>query len=341
MKTLLLVTDTWHPQVSGIVTVLDALIERIKKRGWKVEVVHPGLFRSVSFPLYPEIPLALFPHRKMRDLFAATKPSYVHIATEWTLGLSARRYCIRHGTPFTTAYHTNFRRDAAMYLAFMAPVAAYLADAYMRWFHGRARRTLVSNETLRGELSSHGFKNLAVSPFGVETDFFKRNESSAVDPGLEKPIFVYFGRIAREKNIEEFLDAKLPGSKLVIGGGPYKEYLESQYGSQTKFVGYKRGQELVDWLSVCDAYVFPSRTETFGLTVLEALACGLPVAAHDVTGPRGIVTSGEDGYLSEDLTDAAVKCLALSKEACRRKSLQYSWDVTAEKFMSYQVPVDR
>ncbi|MBI4079682.1 glycosyltransferase family 1 protein, partial [Candidatus Kaiserbacteria bacterium] len=333
MKTLLLVTDIWTPQVSGIATVLTSLVARLERRGWKVVVIHPGLFGTIPFPLYPEIRLSLFPGRKIREIFQATKPDYVHIAVEWMLGPSARRYCVKNRIPFTTAYHANVHKNAYVYLWPFGGIASYLAGIYMRWFHGAAERMLVSNETLRAELAARGHKNVVVSPFGVDTELFKRNEKSAVDPELTRPIFVYFGRIAKEKSIEEFLEAKLPGSKLVIGDGPYRKHLESKYGTAAKFVGYKRGQELVDWLSVCDVYVFPSRTETFGLTVLEALACGIPVAGHDAIGPKDILTTGVDGYISEDITNAAIKCLSLSKEACREKALRYSWDAAAEKFM--------
>ncbi|OGG63469.1 hypothetical protein A3C21_02220 [Candidatus Kaiserbacteria bacterium RIFCSPHIGHO2_02_FULL_59_21] len=329
------------PQVSGITTVLSATVRELEKREWKVVVIHPGLFKTIPFPLYPEIQLALFPGRKIRKIFEETKPDYVHIAVEWMLGPSARRYCIRNNIPFTTAYHANINFNAELYIGSLGGITSYLADAYMRWFHGRADKTLVSNETLRAQLAARGFKNLVLWPFGVDTELFKRNESSTIDPGLPKPIFVYFGRIAKEKSIEEFLDAPLPGSKLVIGDGPYRGHLESKYGRIARFVGYKKGQELVDWLSVCDVYVFPSRSETFGLTVLEGFACGLPVAAHDAMGPKDIVTNGVDGYISENLAEVAVKCLSLSREACRKKALQYSWDLSVEAFMSHQVEIRR
>jgi glycosyltransferase involved in cell wall biosynthesis len=325
--------------VSGIVTVLTTLIAGLEKLGWNIVVVHPELFKKIPFPLYPEIPLALFPRKKIEEIFERTKPDYVHIATEWTLGFSARRYCLKRNIPLTTFYHTNFQLNASLYLPLVAPLAARLADAYMRWFHGAATKTLVSNETLRAEIAARGFQHVLVSPFGVDTEFFKRNETSPANPDLVKPIFVYFGRIAKEKSIEEFLEAKLPGSKLVIGGGPYQSYLESKYGSVAKFVGYKRGQELVDLLSVCDVYVFPSRSETFGLTVLEALSCGIPVAGHDALGPKDIITDGVDGYISEDITEAAVKCLSLPREACRKKALQYSWDKAVKAFASHQVQI--
>lgn len=340
MKTLLLVTDAWFPQVNGVVTVLSTLVRGLEKRGWKVVVIHPELFNTVPFPLYPEVPLALFPGKKIQRLFREVKPDYVHIAVEWILGPSARRYCLKHNIPFTTSYHTNFRLYAQRYFRLIAPFAGFIADAYMRWFHGKAAKMLVSNETLRSQLSLRGYKHMVIWPFGVNTELFKRNPRPNIDPGLKGPIFVYFGRIAKEKNIEEFLDAKLPGSKLVIGGGPYCDYLQKKYNGVAKFVGYKKGQELVDWLSVCDVYVFPSRSETFGLTVLEALASGLPVAGHNTIGPGDILTDGVDGYISEDLAEAATKCLTLSRDMCRTKALHYSWDVSIDKFIDHQVLVD-
>lgn len=341
MKTLILVTDIWEPQVSGIATVLSALAGGLKKRGWQVIVIHPMLFKTVAFPLYPEIRLALFPGRRIHEIFEATKPDHVHIAVEWMLGQSARRYCVRNNIPFTTAYHANVHENMLAYFHPFGGIAASIGDRYIRWFHSRSSAMLVSNNTLRAQLEARGHKNVVVCPFGVDAELFKRNENSSIDPGLPKPIFVYFGRVAKEKSVEEFLKADLPGSKLVIGDGPYRNFLESKYGTRAKFVGYKRGQELVDWLSVCDVYVFPSRTETFGLTVLEALACGLPVAGHDAIGPKDILTDGIDGYISEDIAKAAVKCLSLSREACRAKALQYSWDATVETFMSYQALIER
>jgi glycosyltransferase involved in cell wall biosynthesis len=333
-KKLLLVTDAWHPQVNGVVTVFSSLVRTLEKRGWEVLVIHPGLFRTIPFPLYPEVPLALFPKKKVAEIFRTFKPDYVHIAVEWTLGRSARTYCLKHGIPFTTSYHTNFRLYASYYFPWIAPLAGSLADAYMRWFHKKAYRTLVSNETLRRELAERRYGNLAVWPFGIDTERFTRVTHPRVGDDLARPVFVYFGRIGKEKSIEEFLGAKLPGTKLVIGDGPYRPYLERQYGKEARFIGYQKGPDLVEWLSVCDVSVFPSRTETFGMTILEALACGIPVAGHDVIGPRDILTDGVDGALSEDIAEAALRCLTLSREACRQKALRYSWERSADTFLT-------
>lgn len=191
---------------------------------------------------------------------------------------------------------------------------------------------MVSTESLKSELEISGFKNVVVVPLGVDVNHFVRNPASPL-PKLSKPVFVYFSRLAPEKSPEEFLRLKMPGTKLVIGDGPDRKKLEKKYGKENMFVGYKRGQELVDWLSLADVFVFPSRTETFGLVVLEALACGIPVAAHDVMGPRDIITEGKDGYLSENLAEAAMKCLSLSRDDCRAKAIQYSWEHSAEAFI--------
>lgn len=335
-KKLLLVSDAWHPQVNGVVTVLSALVKVLEARGWSVTIVHPGLFWSVPLPFYPEVRFALFPGRKLKKIFSTVKPDYVHIAVEWTLGLSARNFCVRRNIPFTTSYHTNFRLYASYYLRSVSSLAAGSADQYMRWFHSGAERTLVSTDTLKQELAGRGYKNLALWHFGVDTEIFKRNLSTTVEPGLPRPIFVYFGRVSMEKSVEEFLKAKLPGSKLVIGDGPLRRTLEKTY-MDAKFVGYKKRHELVDWLSACDVCVFPSRTETFGLSILESLACGIPVAAHDVLGPKDIITDGVDGYLSDDLAAAAVKCLSLSSDDCRTKAVRFSWESSVDTFLAQQV----
>lgn len=337
MKKLLIVTDAWFPQVNGVVTVFDRISTLLRERGIEVSIVHPEMFkRAFPLPMYPEVPMVLLPGHTMREIFQREKPDFVHIATEWTLGLSARWLCIRNGIPFTTSYHTNFPLYAAHYFRY-GYLLSPIASLYMRWFHRGGQALLVSNESLKQKLVSEGYANVHVWPFGIDTGFFKRDESRIPEEArqLQHPIFVYFGRIGKEKGIEEFMRLSLPGTKLVIGDGPLRAKLEKTYAGQATFVGYKRGQELVDWLSACDVCVFPSRTETFGLVVLEALACGLPVAAHDVLGPRDSITHDVDGYLSDDLEDAALKCLELSREDCRKKALRYSWDLSTEVFLHY------
>ena len=337
MKKLLLVTDAWHPQVNGVVSCYDRMLEQLPKRGYEVSVIHPGLFRTMSLPGYPEIRLALFPRKRLRKMLADIQPDAVHVAVEGPLGLAARALCRKKNVPFTTCYHTHFQMYlAARGLGLFTP----LAYVFLRWFHNGGTQTMVATESLKQELNAHGFKNIVLWPLGVDTEFFKRNPSPALPP-LPKPVFVFFSRLASEKNPEEFFQLELPGTKLVIGDGPERRRLEETYGKTHRFVGYKRGQELIDWLSLCDVSVFPSRSETFGLVVIETLACGIPVAAHDCQGPRDIITNGVDGYLSEDLKDAAIQCLSLDREACRKKALSYSWERSAAMFERLLVSAKR
>jgi glycosyltransferase involved in cell wall biosynthesis len=328
MKKVLLVTDAWAPQVNGVVRVQDALILALEARGYEVVVIEPGQFRTIPLPFYPEVRLALFPRRRVARMLKELQPDAIHLMTEGPLGWAVRSVCRKQGIPFTTWYHSHFQLYVDVRLrGLLSPVHAFL-----RRFHSAAVRTMVSTKSLKSELESTGFKHLVVVPLGVDVALFKRNPAPPLPP-LPKPVFVYFSRLAPEKNPEEFLQMKLPGTKLVIGDGPYRAKLEEKYPEGNIFVGYRHGQDLVNWLSLADVFVFPSMTETFGLVVLEALACGIPVAAHDVMGPRDILTEGKDGYLGEDLREAALKSLDLSREDCRTKALQYSWDRSTDVFI--------
>ncbi len=329
MKKVVFVSDTWSPQVNGVARVQDAYAAELAHKGVIVVGIHPALFRSMPLPFYREIRLALFPYRSMSRLLSEEHPDAIHIMTEGPLGWAARRYCIRKHIPFTTSYHTHFH----LYVEKRLRGLLSLVTLFLRRFHASAARTFVSTPTLERELVKLGFLNVTVIPFGVDTDFFMHRTNPNL-PKLTNPVFVYVGRLAPEKSPEEFLMLDLPGTKLVIGDGPDRPKLERRYGdSNVIFAGYRRGHELVDWLSLGDVLVFPSRTETFGLVAIEALSCGIPVAAHDVMGPGDIVTNGVTGYLSDDLRDAALKSLSLSKEACRTAALQYSWGRSTELFM--------
>ena len=333
MRKILFVTDAWEPQVNGVVRVLKALIPILKKRGYEVVLIELGQFTTIPLPFYPEIPLALFPRRRVARMLEEAKPDVVCIVTEGPLGWAARAVCCKQGIPFTSWYHSHFQLYVDVRLrGFLRPIFAL-----MRRFHNSATQTMVSTETLKQELETNGFKHLTLMPLGVDTTLFTRNPSPPLKP-LTGPVFVYFSRLAPEKNPEGFLRLDLPGTKLVIGDGPLREKLERQYGATHRFVGYKHGQELVDWLSLADVFVFPSRTETFGLVAVEALACGLPVAAHDAMGPRDIVENGVEGYLSDDLQSAAIKCLDLSREACRAKAERFSWERSADALLKNLFP---
>ena len=328
MKNIVLVTDAWRPQVNGVVRVLEALTPLLGARGYTVTVIEPGQFATVPLPFYPEIRLALFSKRRVKKMLKEIEPDAVCIVTEGPLGWAARSVCREQGVPFSTWYHSHFQLYVDVRLrGLLTPVYALI-----RRFHAAAAVTIVSTESLKRELETAGFTHLVVMPLGVDTKLFTRTSAPAL-PALPSPVFVYFSRLAPEKSPEEFMKLKLPGTKLVIGDGPLRKSLEKKYGQDHLFVGYKRGQELVDWLSLADVFVFPSRTETFGLVALEALACGVPVAAHSSMGPRDVITVGKDGYLGEDLQEAALKCLDLSPADCRAKAEQYSWDRSADVFV--------
>lgn len=322
-----LVTDAWHPQINGVVRTWTSVQEEVTAAGHSFTVVHPGLFRQVPLPRYPEIKLALFPRRGLGRHLRDFDPEAVHIATEGPLGLAGRRWCKRHGMPFTTSFHTHFAKYGRRY--FFVPES--WTFRLLRWFHGPAKATLVPTPSVVEELTAHGFRNLVTWTRGVETNRFRPRDTQVL-PDLPRPIFTYCGRVAREKNIEAFLKADLPGTKLVIGDGPARASLEKAY-PDAHWAGYKTGEPLAEYMAEGDVFVFPSRTDTFGVVMLEAMACGLPVAAYPVSGPIDVVRQGETGILDEDIAVAARKALELDSHACRCQALEYSWARCAEIFL--------
>jgi glycosyltransferase involved in cell wall biosynthesis len=272
---IVIVTDAWLPQVNGVVITFETLKTILEERGYEVEILHPGMFSSVRMPFYPEVPLVLFAGRSVGNKLEASNADYIHIATEGPLGWAARNWCVRNKVPFTTSYHTHF----ALYLekwtgSFVVPAVLSI----LRRFHAPATHTLLGGQDLLDEMHEYGFKHLKLWPHGVDTTCFSRDMSGDI-PELPKPVFVYFGRISREKNIEEFLNADLPGTKLLIGDGPYRKKLERKYGASAHFVGYQSGQDLIRWLSRADVLVFPSRTDTFAVFLLPRIM-SLVLAAY-------------------------------------------------------------
>jgi len=324
---LAIVTDAWLPQVNGVVRTLGHTVRELSAAGHEVRVISPADFRTVPCPTYPEIRLSLFAGRSVRRRLDALAPDAVHIATEGPLGLAARAWCLRRNWPFTTAYHTQFPE----YLRARFPIPVSLGYAAVRWFHGRAARTLVATPSMWRLLESRGFRNLALWGRGVDTDLFRPRDKAFLD--LPRPVWLYFGRVAVEKGIDDFLSLDLPGTKLVVGDGPAAESLRRRY-PDVVYAGYRHGEDLAAHIAASDVFVFPSRTDTFGLVLLEAMACGVPVAAYPVTGPIDVVVEGVTGVLGEDLRAAALAALQLSPEACREKALRHSWEAATNQFLS-------
>jgi glycosyltransferase involved in cell wall biosynthesis len=295
--------------------------------GHEVEVISPELFKTVPCPTYPEIRLALGAYDDMQERFKAFEPEAVHIATEGPIGLSARRICLEWKLPFTTSYHTKFPE----YVSARFPVPVSVGYAYMRWFHKPSGRLMVATPSMRDELSRHGFRNISPWSRGVDTELF-RPDMAPVFEGLARPIWLNVGRVAVEKNIETFLKLDLPGTKVVVGDGPAREELTKKYpGAQ--FVGAKFGEELARHFSDADVFVFPSLTDTFGLVILEAMACGTPVAAFPAPGPIDIIPGSGAGAVGGDLQAASLECLKLDRARVRAYAEKFSWRASAEEFV--------
>jgi glycosyltransferase involved in cell wall biosynthesis len=330
---LFLVTDAWAPQVNGVVRSLEFTKAELERRDWQVEVVHPGEYRSFPMPSYPEIRLAAVRPSAMRARMAASAPDAIHIATEGPLGFAARRAAMAMGLPFTTSYHTRFPE----YLRARMPVPTRLSYAWFRRFHAPAAAVMVSTPTLRDELAGHGFRNLVLWPKGVDTDLFRPEAGHGpLHPeleGLARPFFVTVARVAVEKNLDAFLALDLPGTKIVIGDGPMRAELAQRHPT-ARFLGVRFGDELARLLAQCDAFVFPSLTDTYGMVLLEAAACGLPCAAFPVAGPRDVM--GDDGpaVLDDDLGKAALAALVIPRQRARAYALQHSWEQATDAFVA-------
>lgn len=323
---LLIATDAWFPQVNGVVRTLDRLQAEVVALGHDVHMLSPEGYRSLPLPTYNEIRLALTTPGRIGKRIEAYAPDYIHIATEGPIGLMARRWCVRNGRPFTTSYHTRFPE----YVRARMPVPITASYRYLTWFHNAGRAVMVTTESLTRELEGWGFQSIARWPRGVDHELFRPREETVLD--FDGPIFLYVGRVAVEKNIEAFLSLDLPGTKVVVGDGPQRAQLEARY-SDARFLGAKFGEELAAIYASADVFVFPSKTDTLGLVVLEALACGVPVAAYPVTGPKDLIGDEPVGALEDDLRSAALKALDLSREACREHALKFTWSASAQSFI--------
>lgn len=322
-----IVTDAWLPQMNGVVRTLTTTCEFLTQRGHIVEVIAPDQFRSLPCPTYPEIRLALPLPGHVASRLASFRPDAVHIATEGPLGLAARSYCLRAGLPFTTAYHTQFPE----YLARRTGLSPQLFWRYIRWFHSPAQRMMVATESIRRELRARGLTRLHHWSRGVDlTCFTPYAPAPAEFADLPRPIQLYVGRVAVEKNIAAFLACPYPGSKVVVGDGPELAPLQARFPDAV-FLGRKSVVELAGCYVGADVFVFPSKTDTFGLVMIEALACGTPVAAYPVPGPLDVVADSV-GALSDQLERAIDAALYCDPRACAHYARQFSWATATDQF---------
>jgi glycosyltransferase involved in cell wall biosynthesis len=325
---VLVATDAWHPQVNGVVRTLGSLARASGKLGVTVEFLTPDGFPSFQLPTYPGLRLAIPNRRGIAERIEAANPDAIHLATEGPIGFAVRAYCRRNGRPFNTSYTTRFPE----YISARSPLPESWIYAVLRWFHAGATVTMVATPSLMSELTERGFSHLGMWTRGVDVDLFRPDR--AIDIGLPRPIFMTVGRVAVEKNLEAFLSLDLPGSKVVVGAGPQEAKLRRDF-PDAKFLGPLENGTLAAHLAAADVFVFPSRTDTFGIVQLEALASGVPVAAFPVTGPKDVVGDRPIGVLDEDLRRACLEALKLSREACRQFALDYSWENSARQFIGH------
>jgi glycosyltransferase involved in cell wall biosynthesis len=322
---VLVATDAWHPQVNGVVRTYERLAQEAPGLGFEVSFLAPPLFRTLPCPTYPEIRLALAGPRAIARHISELRPDFIHIATEGPIGFMTRRYCRKTRHPFTTSYHTRFPE----YVSARLPVPEDWCYALQRRFHNGAAGTFVATQSVTAELKARGLERLMLWSRGVDTDLFRPRPVRLYGA---KPVFLYVGRIAVEKNIKAFLDLDLPGRKVLVGGGPQTAELARLY-PDALFTGPKHGEELAQAYASADAFVFPSLTDTFGLVLLEALASGVPVAAYPASGPRDVLTDPRVGVLSSNLREASLRALELDRGAARAHALDYSWENSARQFI--------
>jgi glycosyltransferase involved in cell wall biosynthesis len=334
MARILITTDAWHPQVSGVVRTLDTTANLLREWGHAVEVIEPTGFPSFPTPFYPEIPLCVMRPGRVYARVHNFRPDHVHISTEGPLGFWVRRYCRRMGLRFSTSYHTRFPE----YLKRLARVPEGITYKFLKWFHGRSSCMMVATPSLEKELTARGFAPpIRRWSRGVDLGIFRPRPKVTTD--YPRPILLYVGRVSHEKGIDDFLKLPTAGTKLVVGDGPARAELERKY-PDAKFLGYRRGEALGEVYASADLFVFPSRTDTFGIVVIEALASGLPVAAYPVTGPMDIITSPALGALDPDLGKAVDRALATADPAaCAAEGASYTWANCTQQFLSNLVPV--
>ncbi|MGY8664693.1 glycosyltransferase family 1 protein [Bradyrhizobium sp. UFLA05-109] len=322
---ILVATDAWHPQVNGVVRTLTKLADAARALDVEFSFLTPQSFRTFAMPSYRDVRLAMPRPARIAKLIEEARPDSIHIATEGPIGVMVRRYCRQHKLPFTTSFHTRFPE----YVRARVPVPGSLIWRALRRFHAPSRAVMAATPALARELSERGFDNVVLWPRGVDNKLFYPR---AIDLCFPAPVFLCVGRVAVEKNLQAFLDLELPGTKVIVGDGPARAGLEQAY-PQAIFLGEKHGEALAEIYAAADVFVFPSRTDTFGLVLLEALASGLPVAAFPVKGPRDVIGDAPVGVLDEDLRSACLAALDISRQDCVEFAANHTWEASARAFV--------
>ena len=341
-----LITDAWRPQINGVVTTLVELVDQLSAKGHVVEVIHPDLFKTRPCPGYAGIDLAVKPYAQLAQQLDVFVPDVIHVATEGPLGWAARKYCLKHKLPFTTAFHTRFPEVLKAALG----IPLWLGYAIFRHFHKPSAGVLVPTQGVMRLLDGWGFKNLRSWTHGVDMQLFGYAEQVAQHPALDdlpRPIALYVGRVSYEKNIDTFLAMPWHGSKVVCGVGPLEKELKEKF-HHVRWLGVLPRDELARVYAAADVFSFPSRNETFGLVMLEAMACGTPVAAYPVDGPLEVLRMDPDhphqrkgGVLHDDLAYASLEALKVPRSAARAQALTFSWDESTRLFEQHVVHIDR
>jgi 1,2-diacylglycerol 3-alpha-glucosyltransferase/glucuronosyltransferase len=323
---ILIATDAWLPQINGVVRTYQNLERELTELGHKVSFIVPSLFRTIPCPTYPDIRLSITGPVAIAREIKKIGPDHIHIATEGPIGILVRAYCRKNSLEFTTCYHTRFPE----YISSRFPIPLSWTYALQRRFHNAACTMMVATRSLEDDLTKRGYENIRRWTRGVDTDLYRPRKERLF--GNDHPVFIYVGRVAVEKNIQAFLELELPGKKVVVGSGPHLQKLQDQYGD-VLFTGPKEGEELARHYASADVFVFPSKTDTFGVVLLEAMACGLPIAAYPITGPIDVVKNGSTGILDDDLQTAALAALDLDADTCRQQALEYSWSNSTQQFL--------
>jgi glycosyltransferase involved in cell wall biosynthesis len=330
---ILIVTDAWYPQVNGVCRTLKNLGDELKKIGHQVEYIEPNQFFTVPMPKYNEIKLSLNVWPRVGKLISKADADIIHIATEGPIGIFAKRYCVKNKLKFTTSYHTQFDKYLKLYYPYL-PIK--LAQKFLKGFHSKAEKILVTTQSMKDELQEIGFDKdkMVVWTRGANHGAFQKPKKINLE--YKRPIYLYVGRVSIEKNIRAFLDLELEGTKLVVGKGPDLDKLKKEY-PEAIFKGQRTNGELASYFASSDVFVFPSKTDTFGIVIIEALKCGLPVAAYPVAGPKDIFNGTNIGSLNNDLKKAAIEALKSDRSACIEHAKKYTWENCAKIFLNSAV----